>query len=252
MSDRTRYLDLLVLVSLAVPAQAVRLAMSGRRRPDVLFAGAMAVIAALAYFLVPIAIALPAEPAWSFLPEGPGWNAMPDGTAWYLIAVGAGLIAPLTEYLTGAVAQRRFSRMALHDRSGTGLLATAAALVAAAAEEVIFRGVALSLLDGLAGVWVAVAVTSVCYGLNHLYFGKITVWQKTLTGVGFGVLFVLSGSLLVPLIAHAVQNLVVLLVLPRLTRDRKTPAPPDRDGGNATQPANAHHSGHTGDRAGRA
>jgi membrane protease YdiL (CAAX protease family) len=65
---------------------------------------------------------------------------------------------------------------------------------------------------------VALGVTSVVYGLNHLYFGWLAVLQKTLTGVGLGLLFIYSGySILVPIIAHATQNLVVQL-LPRRPR----------------------------------
>jgi hypothetical protein len=56
-----------------------------------------------------------------------------------------------------------------------------------------------------------VALTAAGYGLNHLYFGALTVFQKTVTGVLFGALFLACGhSLLVPVTAHVVQNLLVL------------------------------------------
>jgi membrane protease YdiL (CAAX protease family) len=90
--------------------------------------------------------------------------------------------------------------------------------VAAVAEEMVFRGIFLPVLSELVALMVALGVTSVVYGLNHLYFGWLAVLQKTLTGVGLGLLFIYSGhSILVPIIAHAVQNLVVQL-LPRRSR----------------------------------
>jgi membrane protease YdiL (CAAX protease family) len=91
-------------------------------------------------------------------------------------------------------------------------------VVIAVAEEVVFRGVGQHLLERVL-LWPAVpaiALTAAVYGLNHLYFGNLTVLQKVSTGVLYGALYDLSGrAVLVPVIAHVLQNLVVLLVLPR-------------------------------------
>jgi uncharacterized protein len=198
MNARTLCLNLLVLASTAFPGQALRLTLAGRRRPELVFAVALVSIAALALVVVPVRFHLPERPVW------------------YLVAASAGLAALLVEYLAGVIASRRFGRLTRHSLAGGGGVAALAVSATAAAEEVLFRGIALPLLGSLVGLAAAVGVTSVVYGLNHLYFGWLAVVQKTLTGAGFGLLFVLSGqSVIVVIVAHAVQNLIVQLAVPR-------------------------------------
>lgn len=225
MSTRTLCLSALVLLCAAFPAQAFRLSLSGAlgrtgvpgrepRRVDgavsgqLVFAAALLAVAGLAAGLAPM--------RWELSSPG-GWR-------WYAIAIGFGCLAPGLEWAAGAAVlalrHRRLPGIAVHRLAGTGSAwAVLAALGVAAAEEVLFRGVGLHLLDRVLS-WpaaAALAVTAIVYGLNHLYFGTATVAQKILTGVGFGLLYLLAGqNVLVPLVAHAVQNLVVLLVLPRL------------------------------------
>ncbi|WP_203906875.1 CPBP family intramembrane glutamic endopeptidase [Rhizocola hellebori] len=197
-------------MSTAFPAQAFRLtfAQAAREqaggtsrgiRPDLGFALAVLMVAGLAIAVSPVEglFRLAIEPRW------------------YLYAAAAGLIAPFFEYLIGLIALRKLVPLRLHERAGTGAVAVLAVLVAAIAEEMVFRGIFLPVLSELVPVMVAVGITSVIYGLNHLYFGWLAVVQKTLTGVGFCLLFVWSGySVLVPIAAHAIQNLVAQL-LPR-------------------------------------
>jgi membrane protease YdiL (CAAX protease family) len=236
MPIRTLCLSLLVLASTAFPAQAFRLAFaeatrsaatrsaaarSGasrgavtaaeggavaaqprRIRPDLGFALAVLMVAGLAIAVSPVQnlFRLATEPRW------------------YLYAAAAGLAAPFFEYLIGLIALRKLVPLRLHDLAGKGAVAVLAVLVAAVAEEMVFRGIFLPVLSELVAVMVALGVTSIVYGLNHLYFGWLAVVQKTLTGVGLGLLFVYGGySILVPIIAHATQNLVVQL-LPRRPR----------------------------------
>ncbi len=217
MPIRTLCLSLLVLASTAFPAQAFRLVFIGpnraqpsrlnatpaeaarRIRPDLGFALAVLMVAGLAIAVSPVEglFSLAVEPRW------------------YLYGAAAGLLAPFFEYLIGVIALRRLAPLRVHDRAGKGLVVVLAGVLAAAAEEMVFRGIFLPVLDQLVPVLVAVAVTSIVYGFNHLYFGWLAVLQKTLTGVGLGLLFVYSGySVLVPIAAHVVQNLVVLLLLP--------------------------------------
>jgi uncharacterized protein len=198
MSTRTLCLNLLVLISTAFPGQALRLTLATRKRPEVLFAAALVGIAGLALVVAPVRWHLPTRPYWA------------------LIAVGAGIAALLVEYLIGAIALRRLGRLARHSLAGGGWVAALAVSASAVAEEVLFRGIALPLAAALIGTAGAVGATAVVYGLNHLYFGRLAVVQKTVTGLGFGLLFVLSGqSLLVVIAAHLVQNLIVQLAVPK-------------------------------------
>jgi membrane protease YdiL (CAAX protease family) len=204
MPIRTLCLSLLVLLSTAFPAQAFRLAFAETAprkgiRPDLGFALAVLMVAGLAIAVSPVE----------------GLFQLAGEPRWYLYAVAAGLIAPFFEYAVGLIALRRLVPLRLHERAGKGAVAVLAVLVAAIAEEMVFRGIFLPVLSELVPVMVALGIASVVYGLNHLYFGWLAVAQKTLIGVGLGLLFVWSGySVLVPIIAHAVQNLVIQL-LPR-------------------------------------
>lgn len=217
MTAHTLSLSVLVLVCAAFPAQAFRLALvggpagSGPRRaavPVALAAGLLAA-AALVWYVAPAS----------------GVFAAPAQWRWCAVAVAAGCAGPVVEYGVGALVAvargRRAGRPALHERAGAASASAVTCAVAiAVAEEVIFRGVGLHLLVRVLG-WAAapaVALVAVVYGLNHLYFGWLTVAQKIVTGVAYGVLYELGGhSVLVPALAHVVQNVVVLALLPRWT-----------------------------------
>ncbi|BCB91918.1 CPBP family glutamic-type intramembrane protease [Phytohabitans suffuscus] len=226
MTTRTLSLSVLVLLCAAFPAQAFRLTLAGvvggtgaragaaPRRLDRGVTGQVAFAVALIATATLVAVLAPMR--WDLL--------SPVGWHWYAVAVAFGCLAPALEWGAAAavlaVRHRRLPGIALHRLAGGGsVLVVLAAVGAAAAEEVLFRGVGLHLLERVLG-WpaaAAVAVTAVVYGLNHLYFGPLTVAQKALTGVGFGVLYLLGGhNVLVPLVAHVVQNVVVLTLLPRM------------------------------------
>jgi membrane protease YdiL (CAAX protease family) len=82
----------------------------------------------------------------------------------------------------------------------------------AVGEEFVYRHLAHGiLLEFGVGTGLAVAITALFYGLNHLYFGGVTVLSKTLVGVVLAGLYVAGGgSLLLPAIAHALQSVLIL------------------------------------------
>ncbi len=230
MSTRTPFLSALVLISSAFPAQALRIGLvtaAARAAAGGAATGAAARVrrwaATLAY---PGLFALVALLAWYVAPAT-GVLAVP-GRWWYAVALAAGALAPGIEvavgYLAAWLRRRRVARVALHERwAGVSSVALVAVTVTAVAEEVVFRGVGLHLLRTELG-WPAVpavGLTALVYGLNHLYYGGLTVLQKIVTGVLLGVLYELCGqAVVVPLLAHVTQNLVVLLVLPRIAGRR--------------------------------
>lgn len=197
MSVRTLYLSELVALSCAFPVHVARIGPAPRRW---LVPGLVAVVAGLAWYVAPSSGVLGVAPP-----------------VWYPVAVVVGLALPLLELGIGVLAARArrlpVAGFAVHG-SVVGL---AAALVTAAGEEVAYRGVGLHLLETVLG-WpalLAIGATAAAYGLGHLWFGWLTVAQKVATGLALGALFDLSGhAMVVPLLAHVVQNLVVLLVLP--------------------------------------
>jgi membrane protease YdiL (CAAX protease family) len=93
---------------------------------------------------------------------------------------------------------------------GGGRLAVVS-LAAGLGEELLFRGL---LLDGLAsggGVApaLALALSSLAFGLAHP-LSRLYVLVVTLAGFWLGGLFLLTGSLLAPIVAHALYDFVAL------------------------------------------
>ena len=95
-------------------------------------------------------------------------------------------------------------------------LFAAVAIGAGIAEELAFRGFLLfyfaTFLPGL-GVLVAVLASSSAFGLGHLYQGVRGVALTAAIGLFMAALYVLSGSLLVPMVVHATLDLRLLVIV---------------------------------------
>jgi membrane protease YdiL (CAAX protease family) len=112
-----------------------------------------------------------------------------------------------------------------------GILAIAA--LSALAEELVFRG--------LLQPWIGVLPQALLFGVAHAQLSGSSRWVwvawATLVGLAFGAIYALSGSLLGPMLAHAVINGLNLAYLkahdptpPRhslggLLSDRRSPLP---------------------------
>lgn len=216
MSTPILCLSVLVLLCAAFPSQLFRFN-AGRA------ASGSGLKAAARTLAIPTAMLVIALWAWYLAPT-PEPDAIVAAWHWYLIAVAVGAATVAAEIGVGALhalARRRpISAVALHSRvSDRSWVAVLSVVVVAAAEEIIFRGLGVYLLSEVLN-WpaaAAIALAAVVYGLNHAYYGWLTVAQKVLAGVVYGGLFVYSGhALTAVIVAHAVQNVVVLTVLPRL------------------------------------
>lgn len=69
-------------------------------------------------------------------------------------------------------------------------------------EETIYRGFALWYLHQFMPMWAAIIVSSVMFGLGHSYQGPSGIVRITLVGILFGVLYVASGSIWLPILGH--------------------------------------------------
>jgi uncharacterized protein len=102
-----------------------------------------------------------------------------------------------------------------------GELALLAAL-AGLAEEVVFRGVMQGELARKLPSFVALLLTSVAFGLAHF----LTLSYALLAGLGglyLGALYWAGGNLVIPIVAHALYDLVALVQLARMYRARMIP-----------------------------
>jgi membrane protease YdiL (CAAX protease family) len=94
----------------------------------------------------------------------------------------------------------------------------AVSITAGICEEVLCRGFLIGFLMRMPGglhlpIGVALVLSAVFFGLNHIYQGKVGLISTTLGGLAFGGLFLLTGSLLLPMLFHAAADLQGLYIL---------------------------------------
>ena len=92
-------------------------------------------------------------------------------------------------------------------------------LMAALAEEPLFRGALLMAIDrGILGVVITGLLFAACHWLRR---GFLLFWfWAMLEGIWFGLLMVGTGSLLIPMIAHGLHDIVGYRVFQAMIRDR--------------------------------
>lgn len=89
-------------------------------------------------------------------------------------------------------------------------------ITAGVCEETLYRGFLLHYLHAFPwtlNLTLALLISSVIFGLAHLYGGIGGVIGSAIAGVIFGLLFILTGSLLLPMILHATLDLRMLVIL---------------------------------------
>ena len=88
-----------------------------------------------------------------------------------------------------------------------------AVIMAPVVEEVAFRGVAFGAIvaRGLSP-GAAIMLSSLAFAFSHLQYSPAAMFVVFLSGVGFAVLRLMSGTVIVPIIAHMTANGNVLLL----------------------------------------
>ncbi len=92
------------------------------------------------------------------------------------------------------------------DRELRGMLL--ASVTAGIVEEVLYRGFAIWYVSSWTGTPAAVVLTSGAFGLGHLYQGGSGALRAGAVGLVLAVLFVVSGSLWVPIAAHILLDVL--------------------------------------------
>jgi len=84
-------------------------------------------------------------------------------------------------------------------------------------EEIIYRGFVIWYLALVMPIWGAVVVSSVLFGIGHSYQGVSGAIKTGLVGLSFGTLYVLTGSIWLPILGHvlldALQGFTILEIL---------------------------------------
>lgn len=112
--------------------------------------------------------------------------------------------------LVALVEERLGPYLASSSVGGIVLLAALAGL----GEELLFRGVIQIWLAERTPLWLALAAASLLFGVGHWLSASYAV-LASLIGAWLGILLLLSGNLLAPMVAHAAYDVVALLVLAR-------------------------------------
>jgi len=83
-------------------------------------------------------------------------------------------------------------------------------------EEILYRGFLIRYLSNgpwHAGLWIALAIASISFGLAHRYQGLSGIIGTAVLGAAMAMLFLASGSLWLPMALHAIIDLRILLLL---------------------------------------
>jgi membrane protease YdiL (CAAX protease family) len=89
-------------------------------------------------------------------------------------------------------------------------------ITAGVCEEIVYRGFLLHYLHAtpfhLSLTW-ALVVSSVIFGIGHLYQGIAGAVSTVVIGFLLGAMYLMTGNLLLPIVVHAVMDLRVLAML---------------------------------------
>ena len=75
-------------------------------------------------------------------------------------------------------------------------------------EEVLWRGFLIWYLNQFMPLWAAALVSAIGFGLAHAYQGMANMPQLIMVGLVFSALFVVSGSVWLPIIMHAAVDIL--------------------------------------------
>lgn len=80
-------------------------------------------------------------------------------------------------------------------------------ITAGVCEEVLFRGYLMHLFNPIMPTYLAVGLSSLLFGFCHIYQGWTYVLRTAIIGVVFCVIFLLTDSLIIPILLHIVFDM---------------------------------------------
>ena len=166
-------------------------------------------------FLIALVLWSSAERPWSAL----GFEFSFD--RWFLAALGltiAGIVllfVQVRQVVSAgqeelALVRAQFGKLALiipqngNELSRFYLVSITAGIV----EEVLWRGFLIWYLSQSMPLWLAAVVSSIGFGLAHAYQGTAQLPKVTLVGAAFAGLYLLSGSIWLPMLFHAALDIL--------------------------------------------
>jgi len=101
----------------------------------------------------------------------------------------------------------------------------AASITAGIVEEIVYRGFVLWYLALFMPLWVAAIVSSLIFGLGHSYQGTAGALRCGIVGLAFATLYIASGSIWLPIIAHVLLDVIQGAAVLEMLRSRRTDDP---------------------------
>jgi membrane protease YdiL (CAAX protease family) len=87
----------------------------------------------------------------------------------------------------------------------------AVSIAAGIVEEIAYRGFLLTYFSSLVPIWVAIGVSALIFGFAHLYQGVVGVMATTALGAIFAVIYLSTGSLLLPMLLHTLIDVSAMV-----------------------------------------
>ena len=96
-------------------------------------------------------------------------------------------------------------------------------ITAGIVEEIFYRGFMFWYLAQIMPMWAVIVVSSIAFGLAHSYQGAGGILRVTAVGLAFGGLYVLSGSIWLLIIGHALVDILQGAMVLEIYRGTTTP-----------------------------
>ncbi len=80
-------------------------------------------------------------------------------------------------------------------------------VTAGVTEEILYRGFLIAYLAGFMPTLAAIVVSTLAFGAAHSYQGPTGIVRTFLVGLALAAMYVLSGSLLLPIVAHVLVDI---------------------------------------------
>lgn len=74
-------------------------------------------------------------------------------------------------------------------------------------EEILFRGYLMQLLGNYVPTYAVVIISSIAFGLPHLYQGPIHILRTSIVGAAMALLYLFTDSIITPILLHVVFDM---------------------------------------------
>ncbi len=95
-------------------------------------------------------------------------------------------------------------------------------MTAGIVEEIIYRGFVIWVLALFMPLWAAAIVSSLAFGVAHAYQGWEGVLKTGALGGLFAVIYLVTGTIWIPVLLHAVLDMLQMAMIRELHIDRRT------------------------------